>query len=205
MGARTVETLPGLEAPPNAVGRAGARRGRNGDANKLAPEDRPVHDWYRFVLSYPPHLVREYLARFGLGRGHRVLDPFCGTGTTLVECQKHAIASVGIEANVMACMASRVKTNWRPEPDALLEDARRVAEQARQRLLADGIDDHPVLVDQRLPPDRLRGLDRDRADLLLGDSISPLPLHKTLVLLDAMSEHASAEHIHHERAAEGHC
>ena len=34
---------------------------RNGEVNKLAIEDRPAHDWYRFVLSYPPHLVRDYI------------------------------------------------------------------------------------------------------------------------------------------------
>ena len=31
------------------------------EMNRLAPDDRAVHDWYRFILSYPPHLVREYL------------------------------------------------------------------------------------------------------------------------------------------------
>ncbi len=60
------------------------RRDANGELNKLYPEDRPVHDWYRFVLSFPPHLVREYLARFALTPRQTVLDPFCGTGTVLV-------------------------------------------------------------------------------------------------------------------------
>jgi hypothetical protein len=60
----------------------------NGEQNKLLPEERPVHDWYRFVLSFPPHLVRTYLERFDIGPQHCVLDPFCGTGTTLVECKK---------------------------------------------------------------------------------------------------------------------
>ena len=35
-------------------------------ANKLAPADHAAHEWYRFVLSFPPHLVRDYLARFGV-------------------------------------------------------------------------------------------------------------------------------------------
>lgn len=26
----------------------------NGELNKLFPEDRGVHEWYRFVLSFPP-------------------------------------------------------------------------------------------------------------------------------------------------------
>jgi hypothetical protein len=41
----------------------------NGRANKLNPQDRAFHDWYRFVLSFPPHLVRDYIQKFGLGKG----------------------------------------------------------------------------------------------------------------------------------------
>ena len=70
-----------------------------GDVNKIDDQDRPAHDWYRFVLSFPPHVVREYLERFGIDSRHRVLDPFCGAGTTIVECKKLGIPAVGIEAN----------------------------------------------------------------------------------------------------------
>ena len=37
------------------------------DRNKVRSEDRAVHDWYRFVLSFPPHLVQDYLRRFHIG------------------------------------------------------------------------------------------------------------------------------------------
>src|SRR5205085_12250532 len=81
----------------------------NSDINKLYPEDRAIHEWYRFVLSFPPHLVRKYLEQFGVTHDQRVLDPFCGTGTVLVECKKLGIPGVGIEANPMAHLASQVK------------------------------------------------------------------------------------------------
>ncbi|MCC6300237.1 MAG: hypothetical protein IT314_13150 [Anaerolineales bacterium] len=45
----------------------------NGRANKLDPRDRGIHDWYRFVLSFPPHLVREYIQKFGLTQKSVVL------------------------------------------------------------------------------------------------------------------------------------
>jgi tRNA G10 N-methylase Trm11 len=77
--------------------------------NRVKVEDRAIHDWYRFVLSFPPHLVRDYLQRFGLCEGSCVLDPFCGTGTTLVECKRLGINSVGLEANPMPWFAGRVK------------------------------------------------------------------------------------------------
>src|SRR4051794_3285493 len=95
----------------------------NNQINKLLPEDRGVHEWFRFVLSFPPHLVRDYLERFGIGAGQHVLDPFCGTGTVLVEAKKHGISSVGIEANPLAHFASTVKTDWAPDPKLLIRHA----------------------------------------------------------------------------------
>ena len=54
-------------------------RNMNSEMNKLYAEDRSIHAWYRFVLSFPPHLVRAYLERFRITHEQRVLDPFCGT------------------------------------------------------------------------------------------------------------------------------
>ncbi len=173
--------------------------------NKLRPEDRPAHDWYRFVLSFPPHLVREYLQRFSLNSNHRVLDPFCGTGTTLVECKKLGIPSVGIEANPMAFFASRVKVNWKVDPDGLLRHARLVAKRTLDKLEAEGIrddEDHlPLFRAPRKAPLRLRTVSADTWNLLLKDSISPLPLHKTLVLLETAEEQEEERFSQHERLA----
>src|SRR5207247_1502025 len=58
-----------------------------------------VHDWYRIILGFPDRLVTELLNRFQIQRHQLVLDPFCGAGTTLVECMKLGINSIGIDAN----------------------------------------------------------------------------------------------------------
>ena len=45
-------------------GRLAARNGASSNrANALRAEDAAVHDWYRFVLSFPLHLVAEYLGQ----------------------------------------------------------------------------------------------------------------------------------------------
>ncbi len=173
--------------------------------NKLRPEDRAAHDWYRFVLSFPPHLVRDYLQRFGLNANNRVLDPFCGTGTTLVECKKLGIPSVGIEANPMAFFASQVKVDWGVDPDGLLRHARMVAKRTLGKLRDEGIDDDaddlPLFSTRRNVSLRLRTLSTDAWKLLLRDSISPLPLHKTLVLLETLEEQEDERFSRHERVA----
>ena len=117
--------------------------------NNIIDSDRVGHDWYRFVLSFPPHLVRRYAEKFGLSAGMTALDPFCGTGTTILECKKLGINCVGIEAHPMAHFASKVKLDWSPEPDDLIEHASRVRKRALEMLKRDGIADTPGASDPR--------------------------------------------------------
>jgi len=91
--------------------------------NKIRLHDRAVHQWYRFVLSFPPHLVRDYISKFRLNAQHRVLDPFCGTGTTLVECKKLGIPSFGLESNPVVHFASQTQLRWDVAPQDLLDHA----------------------------------------------------------------------------------
>lgn len=45
-----------------------------------------------------------------------VLDPFCGSGTTLAEARRRGLPSIGIDLNPIACLISRVRTQkWRAE------------------------------------------------------------------------------------------
>lgn len=179
--------------------------------NKLYAEDGAAHEWYRFVLSYPPHLVRDYVRRFGLNESHTVLDPFCGTGTTIVECKKLGIRSIGIEANAMAYFASKTKVDWSLIPDDLVEHAQQIATIAIDRLNAEGIADSDVVVEEEKRSPLFaagnlanghevvyRTLPPERFDILLTDSISPLPLHKTLVLLDVINENKNERFYGHE-------
>lgn len=178
---------------------ASNRSARHED-NKLYPADRAVHDWYRFVLSFPPHLVQDYLQKFDVTPDQCILDPFCGTGTVLVECKKRGIAGVGIEANPMAHFASQVKVNWSIDPDYLLAHAQQVADIALARLREQGIEDVTLLHIVQ-DDNNLRTLPDETLKLLLANSISPLPLHKTLVLLDCLNERYDERCSNYEKLA----
>ncbi len=164
-------------APTLFPGLAGDRRAedRRASVNRLRDADAPVHRWYRFVLSFPAHLVRRYLDEFGAGPGTVALDPFCGTGTTLVECRKRGVSAVGLEAMPMARFASRVKTDWTPAPEGLLRHAERVAVRARH-------------LGERRNGRELRRLPEAARRLLIRDSISPRPLDRALALREAILE-----------------
>jgi len=163
-------------------------------------EDESFHRWYRFVLAFPDHLVTRMMELMDIEEADTVLDPFCGTGTTLVECQRRGIPSVGIDSSPLACFASRVKTAWSLSPDAVTE-ARRVVEADIGHLLREvAPDDGPmwspddaevsrVLSDLRAAAEQADGA--AGAAAYLRDSgmldrgwISEVPFLKTLVLKD---------------------
>lgn len=158
----------------------------NGRANKLDPQDRAFHDWYRFVLSFPPHLVRDYIKKFRLNKNSVVLDPFCGTGTTLVEAKLAEMKGVGLEGNPFPHFASTVKTDWGLDADELSSQARKVADKTLAVLKSQGVDDNLSFGD---PQDlKLKTLSPEIEKLILTNSISPLPLHKTLVLYENLKQ-----------------
>ncbi|MBW4474084.1 MAG: site-specific DNA-methyltransferase [Stenomitos rutilans HA7619-LM2] len=186
--------LPVLPLDASAPATTARQARYRSEINQLFAEDHAAHNWYRFVLSFPPHLVRDYLQRFGITSAQRVLDPFCGTGTTVVECKKLGISSVGVEANPMAHLAGRVKTDWCPDPDRLLDHAKQTADKTLAELALLGKTDSLVSASWR-------SLNDEQAKLILKNSISPLPLHKTLVLLEHLTQQAEAPYYDHERLA----
>ena len=161
----------------------------NRQLNKLDERDKKFHDWYRFVLSFPPHLVRDYLEDFGINNQHKVLDPFCGTGTTLVECKLRGIECIGVEATPFAHFASSVKTDWSIKPDLLKEYAEDIADDVLNKLKKQGIDDriHFKGDIKKIP---LKTLEAKSEKLLIKNSVSPVPLHKILTLLEHIEKKA---------------
>jgi site-specific DNA-methyltransferase (cytosine-N4-specific) len=87
----------------------------------LAPhhkEEATIHDIHPYFASFNPAIPRTFIEWF-TGKGDVVLDPFCGSGTTLVEARLEGRPCIGIDVNPLACLISKVKTT--PIPEAQLE------------------------------------------------------------------------------------
>ena len=180
-----------------------ATQSRTGDElNRLYEDDLPVHEWYRFVLSFPAHLVRDYINKFGLSRSDWVLDPFCGTGTTNVECKKNGIPSIGLEANPVVQYLAETKCDWSIDPDALVGNAEKIASKALSELKKSGIEDNSIFLTPDFPQGtEIRRLSSSEQKLLIKNSISEKPLHKVLVLRDMIDRYSDPKLINHHRMA----
>jgi DNA modification methylase len=68
-----------------------------------------THGLHRFPAKYIPRIPAWAISEFSGKRGV-VLDPFCGSGTTLVEALHRSHEAIGVDCDPLACMISRAKT-----------------------------------------------------------------------------------------------
>ncbi|MEO0250372.1 MAG: DNA methyltransferase [candidate division WOR-3 bacterium] len=79
----------------------------------------PVHRWFKYPAGYSYRLIQEKIGEYGLGKNDLVLDPFVGSGTTLIEAMKAGVPSVGVEMHPLVAWVARVKTGWDVSPAKL--------------------------------------------------------------------------------------
>ena len=68
-----------------------------------------THGMHRFPAKYIPQIPGWVMDQFA-ETDDVVLDPFCGSGTTLVEGLLRSRKSIGVDCDPLACMISRAKT-----------------------------------------------------------------------------------------------
>ncbi len=86
------------------------RRGGRYDPTFTGNRTQPLHRWVPWVAGYSAEFVDDALESYNShAPKSRVLDPFAGVGTTLIEAHFHGHDSIGFEVNPYAALAARVK------------------------------------------------------------------------------------------------
>ncbi len=136
---------------------------------------------YHFVLSYSPTFPQYEIKNLGLSSSSEILDPFSGTGTTLVVAKKNGINSVGIEANDFCHWISSIKLNWNVDINDFRKIYSGIYSDLTERFqnFEEIYKNNKPLFSQKLQEYRDRW---ESNNLLLKNHISDLPLLKLLFL-----------------------
>ncbi|MEQ1774501.1 MAG: DNA methyltransferase [Burkholderiales bacterium] len=112
-----------------------ARSGTFTDNMKL-----PVHRWFRysagFSAEWAEHLIREHSPS-------SVLDPFAGSGTTLLAAEAAGVMAYGYESHPFVARIATAKTHWNQREGALFDatkDLLKAASQSPSQVLTDAPD-----------------------------------------------------------------
>lgn len=69
----------------------------------------PVHNWFIFKEGFSKYFVLNMLKELGARQGEKILDPFCGVGTTLLTAKEIGFDSVGIDIAPLQVFVTQVK------------------------------------------------------------------------------------------------
>ncbi|NKS80608.1 DNA modification methylase [Rhodococcus hoagii] len=125
----------------------------------------PVHRWFRysagFSAGWAESVIRELAAE-------RVIDPFAGSGTTLLAAQSCGAESIGVDVHPFVARVASAKLLWPADRDEFRSRAREVLNAARARQV--DLAEVAPLTAKVFPPDTLQRL------ISLRDTISEMQM-----------------------------
>lgn len=104
----------------------------------------PIHNWYTFKHGYSRDLALKLITNFNLPEGSWVLDPFCGSGTTLLTCKELGINSRGFDVLPFSVFLSNVKITDYHEAE-LVRQLKRLKEDDNNYYITNTLPDIPLV------------------------------------------------------------
>ena len=145
--------------------------------------------WFPYKEGFSNALLTYLFAQTGLHAGHRILDPFAGSGTTLFTAQEAGITSVGVELLPSSAEAIAVRQSL------LKQDAPSVAQQLRdfaagRRWEKDGphvLFEHINITNGAFPEETQRCIERFRYEAQEKTQIASLLRFAALCVFEKIS------------------
>ena len=91
----------------------------------------PIHRWFRYSAGYSAAWAVSQLRSYGVHRDSIVLDPFAGSGTTLLAADELGVRSIGLETQDFVYRVAQAKVDWCQDPQVLHQYGQEVLQFAR--------------------------------------------------------------------------
>ncbi|WP_211295790.1 hypothetical protein [Planifilum fimeticola] len=117
----------------------------------------PIHRWFRYSAGFSAIWVNQLIEQEKANGRCRILDPFAGSGTVLLEGERCNVETIGIEAHPFVSRIARAKLYWRESPSRFRDYALSVLEKAQKT--EGSIEGYPELIKRCYPAESLARLD----------------------------------------------
>jgi hypothetical protein len=117
----------------------------------------PIHRWFRYSAGFSAQWVEQLLQDWSTDGEQVILDPFAGSGTVALVCERQGVRSIGIEAHPVVARICRAKLAWPTPIEQFEEFAEQLCHQAHQ--LQGQCTPYPDLIERSFAPELLAYLD----------------------------------------------
>lgn len=118
----------------------------------------PVHRWYRYITGFSAQWAGSIIKKEKKNNRTHILDPFAGSGTTLIEAELNGVESIGIEAHPFVFRMAQAKLLWREDFCRLRHFADEVLGEAKN--IEPDISSYSELIHRCYPVETLKRLDK---------------------------------------------
>ena len=118
----------------------------------------PLHRWYRYTAGFSGAWVGSLLEQGKREGRHKVIDPFAGSGTVMVESMLHGVDSYGVESNPYVYNIATAKLQWKDfDAEYLMHECLVVLKKARKMNIDKA--EYPELISKCFPLETLQKLE----------------------------------------------
>lgn len=127
----------------------------------------PIHRWFRYTAGFSAEWVENEISKRLTDTNKKkftVLDPFSGSGTTLLVCDKLGVNSVGIEAHPFVAKIASTKLLWKTDTSKIKKIADKIIEKAQSDFSL--VDEYPAIVLKCYDDENLKKIDHLKKAML---------------------------------------
>ncbi len=117
----------------------------------------PVHKWYRYTAGFSATWVSQLIKHEKANGRTKVIDPFAGSGTVLLESEFENVQSIGIEAHPYIYRIAKTKLDWNYSPELFKEGALSLLQEAKKMEVSKT--EYPKLIATCYPPEVIQKLE----------------------------------------------
>jgi hypothetical protein len=126
----------------------------------------PVHRWFRYSAGFSGAWVKEEIRAAKSTSVVRVLDPFAGSGTVLVEAENADVPAIGVESHPFVGKVAKAKIRHISDPDSFRKFGLHILKRAEK--VKPCLDGYSPLIRKCYTDELLAELDQLRQSVLSG-------------------------------------
>jgi DNA modification methylase len=131
----------------------------------------PIHRWFRYSAGFSAQWVEKIIIKAKAQGDVTVLDPFAGSGTTLIVSGQLGVPCYGIEAHPFVERIAKAKLLYQTDVDIYWEHIQKIIESTEK--LESSLDKYPKLIHSCFSIPSLQSLDKLRQAWESIDNSSP--------------------------------
>jgi DNA modification methylase len=95
----------------------------------------PIHKWYRYTAGFSASWVNQLIRQEKANGRTRIIDPFAGSGTVLLESEFAGVESFGVEAHPYIYRIAKAKLDWNFPADKFKSEALSLLRKAKTKTI----------------------------------------------------------------------